>query len=222
MAHLFSHTRTFPSVICPLNNSHSFVSSPEDTIAFHHVFCALTTALRAGLINPEDGSSTLLRNSNLYFHYIFSLRCSYCSFWPTSCVWHYKHAYGLALRRSAICYGYCGPCLLLRTTHTHPHGPPTRGDASARQTGQRLQGDHIFATIFRFFSLRPLSFSLDYLRTKSLESAVVQQVSRRPDSHREDPVSISCQSMWYLWLIMWHCDRRSEYFGFPISLSLRQ
>ena len=158
MAHLSSHTRTFPSVICPLNNSHSFVSSPEDTIAFHHVFCALTTALRAGLINPEDGSSTLLRNSNLYFHYIISLRCSYCSFWPTSCVWHYKHAYGLALRRSAICYGYCGPCLLLRTTHPHPHGPPTRGDASARQTGQRLQGDHIFATIFRFFSLRPLSF----------------------------------------------------------------
>ena len=70
--HLSSHTCSSPAAVRPLNNSQSFIRSPEDTITFSHVY-ALATVLGARLINPEDGSSTILRNINLCFHYVLCL-----------------------------------------------------------------------------------------------------------------------------------------------------
>ena len=60
-------------------------------------------------------------------------------------------------------------------------------------------------------SLRFFLFSLTYRRTKSLESAVVRVVSRRPDYHRRGLVSISGQSMWDLRLTNWLWVLRFSY-----------
>ena len=73
LAHLSSLTCTSPAAVRPLNNSQSFIRSPEDTITFSRVY-VLAIVLGARLINPEDGSSTVLRNINLYFHYVLCLR----------------------------------------------------------------------------------------------------------------------------------------------------